>query len=308
MRASRGASGLNGIVLIDKPAGITSHDVVDALRRMTGEKRIGHAGTLDPAATGLLIMMIGKATKLSDQLMASHKTYRATITFGSATDTDDADGEVISLCEVDRSLFDQTHARDIVSSLVGTHKQIPPDFSAIKVNGTTSYRAARKGEALEHKPRSFTISEARLISIDPDANSWTIEVEVSKGTYIRALARDLGTTLGSCAHLSALRRLSIGDFSVDDAYDLEFLRAHVERPYELARYFTPFSGTGPRREDVDVVIGAFDGLHLGHQALIEQCVDLAHNEGRATVMVTFDQLPEVMLHPHLRSYQLYPLE
>ncbi|MCL2818873.1 MAG: tRNA pseudouridine(55) synthase TruB [Actinomycetia bacterium] len=295
MRSVRGSSGLNGVILIDKPTGITSHDVVDDLRKLTGERRIGHAGTLDPAASGLLVCMIGKATTFSDELTASSKTYSATIAFGTATDTDDAQGSPIESCPVPAVLFDDAFAQETIASLIGDHQQVPPAYSAIKKQGQKGYRAARKGKPLDLDPRQVTVFDARLISLDKKHATWSVELTVSKGTYIRALARDLGETLGSCAHLSALRRLRCGEFSVEEAYTLQFLREHIRCPYQLARYFAAFAHTGPPVENSDLAIGVFDGLHLGHLSLIDRCVEHAHARGAQAIMLTFDQLPEAVL-------------
>jgi len=304
----RGASGLNGVLLVDKPVGMTSHDVVNILRKLTNEKRIGHAGTLDPAASGLLIMMVGKATKFSDQLTATEKTYRATITFGAATDTDDAEGSVIKTCDVDNAIFDEDFAQETIAGLIGSHEQMPPQYSAIKVGGRKSYAAARKGQALDLKPRMVEILSADLLSVDKDTQSWDIEVTVSKGTYIRALARDLGIQLGTYAHLSALRRLVSGEFSITEAYTLDDLKEQVEQPHELAQFFIPFNETGPSIIDAEMVIGVFDGLHTGHQALLEKCVASSRDRGVPAVMVTFDQLPERVLPERDVPPQLYSLD
>jgi tRNA pseudouridine55 synthase len=300
----RGESGLNGVLLVDKPAGMTSHDVVDAVRRMAGEKRIGHAGTLDPDATGLLVVMVGRATKLSDTLTAATKTYRATVAFGAATDTDDAQGTIIKESDTDPALFEPRCAREIVAELIGTSLQTPPSYSAIKIEGRRSYRAARNGDAPELSPREITVADAVLVSLDAQARTWTIELTVSKGTYIRAIARDLGERLGSCAHLSSLRRLACDELTVKDAYTLDFLDAHVIHPYDLARFFIESPIGGPSPIDAQVVIGSFDGLHRGHQKLIEGAVCEARVQGGEAVMVTFDRLPSTVLTPRGSSTQL----
>ena len=308
MRAGRGASGLRGILLVDKPVGMTSHDVVDELRKLTGEKRIGHAGTLDPAASGLLVMMVGTATKFSNDLLAMQKTYQATILFGTSTDTDDAEGAVLETCNVDDALFDEEFAQSYVEGLVGPHEQIPPRYSAIKVKGRKSYEAARKGQEVELKPRTIEVLEAHLIATCHQTRAWQIELSVSKGTYIRALARDIGAALGTCAHLSALRRTHSGEFSISNAHTLEYLKEQVRRPHELAQFFIPFADTGPSITEAEIVIGVFDGLHRGHQTLIESCVQSARENGVPAVMVTFDRLPEEVLPARLRPTQLYPLD
>lgn len=221
MKAKRGATNLFGVVAVDKPHGITSHDVVDCLRRLTGEGRIGHAGTLDPAATGLLLVCVGKACRLAEQLTAADKTYEARVTFGTATDTDDAEGDVCATAAVPACLADVSYARATLDGFIGEQEQMPPRFSAIKKNGKKAYELARAGKAVELKPRSITIHTLRLIKAS--AEYWDIEAKVSKGTYLRSLARDLGEAVGSRAHLSALRRTKVGAVSIEQAHTLEEL-------------------------------------------------------------------------------------
>lgn len=221
----RGQSGINALVAIDKPLDITSHDVVDRVRSIVGERRVGHCGTLDPAASGVLLIGIGSATRLSPYLMGHDKVYRASIVFGAATDTDDADGRVISSAPCPDELMDPFFASSFVASLVGEHMQVPPAFCAIKRNGITAYRAAREGEALELEPRPFQVYSAALISIDegPEGPLWEVELSVSKGTYIRAMARDIGETLATKAHLCSLRRLRSGFVSEEQCVTLDEL-------------------------------------------------------------------------------------
>jgi tRNA pseudouridine55 synthase len=222
--ARRGATDLSGILAIDKPGGMTSHDVVDRVRRVTGERRVGHAGTLDPMATGLLIVLVGPATRLAPYLTAAEKTYEARIVFGAETDTDDAEGRVTVTAPLPDEVADPFFATGVVSSLVGTHEQVPPAYSAIKRNGVTAYTAARSGEALELEPRTIEVADARLVGVECSAEfAWDVEFSVSKGTYIRALARDLGRALDTAAHLGALRRTRSGSLDVTHAYTLEAL-------------------------------------------------------------------------------------
>lgn len=217
----RGATDLVGILPVDKPGGMTSHDVVAQVRRATGEGRVGHAGTLDPSATGLLVVLVGRYTRLEPYLSGSVKAYEATIAFGTETDTDDADGEVTEVAEVRDSLFDSHIAQDALDALRGTSLQTPPAYSAIKVGGRVAHRAARAGEALKIAPREIEVSDAHLIGLDAAARTWTVRFRVSKGTYVRALARDLGRACGSAAHLAALRRTASGRLTLDDAHPLD---------------------------------------------------------------------------------------
>lgn len=237
MSRRRAATGLSGILLLDKPAGPTSHDVVDRVRRASGERRVGHAGTLDPMATGLLVVLVGPATRLASYLTAADKTYEATVRFGTATDTDDADGATISEADVPAEVFDAGVATRLLAGLLGESLQRPPAYSAIKVDGRVSHRVARSGEALELEARPIHVSEATLLALDAEAGEWTVRFTVSKGTYVRALARDLGEAAGSAAHLTALRRTASGALSVTDAHPLEVAIA-AGGPDAIAELFT----------------------------------------------------------------------
>jgi len=219
--ARRGESGLSGILVVDKPAGMTSHDVVNRVRRATGERRVGHAGTLDPMATGILVVLVGPATRLAPFLTAAEKAYRATIVFGSQTDTDDADGRVVATAPIPDEICDPFFAAGTVAALVGSHEQIPPAFSAIKRGGEVAYVAARRGEVLEIEPRSIEIFESRLLGVDGDRAEWDVELAVSKGTYIRAIARDMGPAMGTVAHLCSLRRTRSGPLRAENAVALD---------------------------------------------------------------------------------------
>src|SRR6266566_9197145 len=208
-----------GLLLVDKPAGMTSHDVVQHVRRVYGERSIGHLGTLDPFATGLLVLLLGRATRLATFIEAEPKVYQATIKFGEETDTDDATGTVIRTAAVPR----EADLRSAVKSLTGTISQVPPAYSAKSVDGTRAYDAARRGTPLD------------IAAVDVVVHSWDVRdfrgdtlsavVTCSSGTYIRALARDLGRLTSSAAHLGALRRTRVGEFDVRDAATLEILSA-----------------------------------------------------------------------------------
>lgn len=221
MARRRGATSLSGILLVDKPAGLTSHDVVARVRRYTGEGRVGHAGTLDPAAIGLLVVLIGPYTRLEPYLSAAEKSYVATIRFGSATDTDDAEGETVATAPVPDAIFEPASARELLGGFLGMSEQMPPAYSAIKVGGQVAHRAARAGEALDLKPRPIEVFEAELLATDAPDAFWVVEFRVSKGTYIRSLARDLGRAAGTEAHLAALQRTASGTLSLAQAVSLE---------------------------------------------------------------------------------------
>ncbi|MBK5211875.1 MAG: tRNA pseudouridine(55) synthase TruB [Coriobacteriia bacterium] len=246
---------MNGVILVDKPAGWTSHDVIAKLRNASGVRRIGHAGTLDPLATGLLVVLVGTATRLSDKLTAHAKTYRATVTFGAATDTDDSEGSVIASAKVDSFVFDIAFAAKVLSDLVKVHMQVPPQYSAIKVGGKTAHRSAREGVKVELAPREIEIYDARLISVDSQLQTWDIELSVSKGTYIRSIARDLGAELGCFGHISALRRVRTldGNLDVADAFTLEELLDLSKKPGSLSHAFTRIENLGLKGRVVDAL-------------------------------------------------------
>ena len=221
----RGESGINALVAVDKPLGMTSHDAVNRVRRAVGERRVGHAGTLDPAASGVLVVGIGQATRLSGLLTTDVKCYEASIRFGSETNTDDAEGQVTRTADVPARLADPELARVIVDSLVGECDQVPPAFSAISVDGRRAYKAARAGEQVELEPRRVRVLSTDLIGCRAEGDEvvWDVSLEVSKGFYVRSLARDLGRSMGSAAHLVGLRRTRSGNVGIDRCVTLERL-------------------------------------------------------------------------------------
>jgi tRNA pseudouridine55 synthase len=206
---------------VDKPAGITSHDVIDLLRDITGEGRIGHAGTLDPAATGLMLVCVGPATKRSEKLTGHDKTYEASIHFGYSTTTDDAEGSPLRYADIPAAINERDYAKMMLESFLGEQLQLPPQFAAIKKDGKKAYELARKGEVADLKPREICLHELELL--DLKENCWKIRASVSKGTYLRAFARDLGEACDSAAHLGALRRTKIGRVGIEQALTLEQL-------------------------------------------------------------------------------------
>ena len=227
---------LDGILLVDKPADHTSHDVVARLRGILHMKRIGHAGTLDPMATGLLVILLGKGTRLSQYLMGTDKEYTGTIELGKVTNTQDAEGEILGTCPVPE--FSEEEVLKAMKHFLGDQYQIPPMFSAIKINGKPLYKSARSGEEIEREPRFIRVIKYVLTRWEkPEID---FRVLVSKGTYVRTLAHDLGQRLGCGAHLKALRRISSGKLSVDRALTLEQiqkmsvneLKKHLVPPHE----------------------------------------------------------------------------
>jgi tRNA pseudouridine55 synthase len=227
-RPSAAPTTSDGIVVVDKPAGWTSHDVVARIRRLARTRRVGHAGTLDPMATGVLVVGVGRATRLLTYLVGADKTYTATIRLGATTVTDDADGEVVLRTDVTDGVDDAAVAA-AVRALTGAIDQVPSAVSAIKVDGRRSYARVRSGEQVELAARPVTVRRfdvlARRSATDGGHRvlDLDVEVEVSSGTYVRALARDLGASLGVGGHLTALRRSAVGPYGVDGARTLDQL-------------------------------------------------------------------------------------
>jgi tRNA pseudouridine55 synthase len=207
----------DGVLLVDKPTGMTSHDVVDRVRRHFGFRKVGHCGTLDTAATELLIFVIERATKLQDRLMSDDKTYEGTMLLGISTDSQDADGEVIAekpVPPLTEEAIDQAFAK-----FRGDLQQVPPMVSAVKHKGTPLYKLARKGKTVEREPRFIHIYDLRVLGLElPRVR---LRVACTKGTYVRTLCSDIGDLLGCGAHLYELRRMRSGDFDVKDAHTLD---------------------------------------------------------------------------------------
>jgi tRNA pseudouridine55 synthase len=237
---------LNGLILIDKPAGWTSHDVVAKARRITGQRRIGHTGTLDPMATGLLVLCLGQATRVVEYLAGHDKRYAGEIILGHTTTTDDAEGDTIE----ERPVPPITDGalRELEQRFTGNLRQLPPAFSAIKVAGKRAYAIARGGEAPRLEPRPVVVHRVALSRVAMGRLS--VELHCGPGTYVRSLARDIGTAVGCGGHLASLRRLSAGPFRVEDAVTLEQLET--------------LAGTGELGE---VLVPADEGM-AGHDAAI----------------------------------------
>jgi len=243
----------NGIILVDKPQGISSHRAVAIARRRLGTRKVGHAGTLDPMATGLLLLGVGPSTRLLTHLIGADKTYTATMRLGIATDSDDADGKVVSASGVAGAAGDDHTIEAAVAAQRGAIQQIPSTVSAIKVDGRRAYALARSGETVELAPRAVSVHRfevlarrpavARPYGEDVPVMDVDVVVECSSGTYVRALARDVGAALGTGAHLTALRRTAVGPFDVVDAVDLDDedvdVHAALRRPADVARTLFP---------------------------------------------------------------------
>jgi tRNA pseudouridine55 synthase len=211
---------VSGVLVVDKPVGLTSHDVVQIIRRGTGIRRAGHTGTLDPRASGVLVILIGPAVRLSEYVSASDKRYQATIRLGSSTDTYDGDGEITKTTPV----VDITEEKfnEILQQFVGEMEQVPPPFSAVKVKGHKAYEMARQGEEVDLEPRIINVYSLEILEWAPPEA--VIDVYCSSGTYVRSLANDLGKSLGTGAHLVGLRRTKSGRFTLRDAVPLRRLQ------------------------------------------------------------------------------------
>ncbi|GAA1812426.1 tRNA pseudouridine(55) synthase TruB [Planosporangium flavigriseum] len=250
--------GPGGLVVVDKPGGMTSHDVVARVRRLARTRRVGHGGTLDPMATGVLVVGVERATRLLTYVIGSTKRYSATIRLGEATVTDDAEGEVTARASAAGITEDQVRAE--LANLTGEIEQVPSAVSAIKINGQRAYKLVRAGEDVELAARKVTVSRLVLGDLRPADGGrldLDVDVECSSGTYIRAIARDLGTALGVGGHLTALRRTAVGAFTLAEALGLEALSERdnpvtLPLPAAAARFF-------PRR-DAD----ADEARVLGH--------------------------------------------
>lgn len=207
---------MNGIILIDKPQGWTSHDVVAKLRGILHDRRIGHSGTLDPLATGLLVVFVGRATRAVEFAEADSKEYIAGLRLGLSTDTQDISGNVISECS---DLPDEEAVYRAVNGFVGDIEQIPPMYSAVKIGGKKLYELARKGQSVERSPRKITVSSIEIIG--REGGDYLLKIACSKGTYIRTLCNDIGASLGCGACMSSLRRVRAGAFSIEDAHSID---------------------------------------------------------------------------------------
>jgi tRNA pseudouridine55 synthase len=243
---------VHGFLNLDKPAGITSHDVVAQLRRLVRQKRIGHGGTLDPAATGVLPIALGEATRLVNYLVEGRKAYRAVVHLGRTTTTDDAEGTLVH--ELPIPLLSQADLVAVIQPFIGTIQQVPPMYSAIQVAGQRMYNLARQGQTIELAPRTVEID--RIDVLDWQSPLVTLDIACGKGTYIRAIARDLGAALGCGAHLAALQRTQVGPLSLAEAVPLAALLADST---PVAQYLLP-----PEAAVADWPRADVDGTTLQH--------------------------------------------
>ncbi len=270
---------VSGVLVVDKPVGLTSHDVVQIIRRGTGIRRAGHTGTLDPRASGVLVILVGPAVRLSEYVSASDKRYQATIKLGETTTTYDSEGEVNSGTPVDLSSLSEDVFEDMLQGFVGEIQQVPPAHSAVKVDGKKAYERAREGEDVELEPRTINVYSLELLEWAPP--EVVVDVFCSSGTYVRSLANDLGERLGYGAHLVGLRRTKSGRFTLRDAVSLRRLKESFQMG-DWAQYLIPASealGDWPavelKAEEVEKIrhghrIPAGEGTQGWARALTEQ--------------------------------------
>ena len=277
-----------GVLLVDKPGGMTSHDVVDRVRRALGTRKVGHAGTLDPMATGLLVVGVGRATRLLRYLSGLEKDYEGVARLGEETDTLDADGEVVRTAPVGvtREQLDAA-----LAGLTGDLDQRPPAYSAVKVGGEAMHKAARRGEAVEAAARPVHV--ASFVATSFDGRDFAFTCSVSSGTYVRVLAADAGAALGCGAHLTSLRRTRVGAFSIDEAWPLDDLG--TPQPVELAVRHMP----ALRLDHPDEAAAAANGRPLGPAGL-EGPYAVFGPDGRLVAVYRDDHakaVPEMVLAP-----------
>ncbi|MFA5898787.1 MAG: tRNA pseudouridine(55) synthase TruB [Hyphomicrobium sp.] len=273
---------VHGWVVLDKPVGMTSTQAVGAVRRLFAAQKAGHAGTLDPLATGILPIALGEATKTVPFAVDGEKAYRFTVRFGAETDTDDAEGQIVRTSEILPTLED---IESVLPDFMGEISQVPPAFSAIKVDGNRAYDLARNGETVVLEPRWIVVEDLRLVDM-PDASTAILEAECGKGTYVRALARDIGRALGSAAHVIALRRTRVGSFDMPVSVQLITLQEAAEAG-EIGQYLQPVEAA---LEDIPgLSVGPGDAVNLsrgqsvlvrGRDAPILNGAAYAHFKGR----------------------------
>jgi tRNA pseudouridine55 synthase len=267
---------VDGVVVVAKPVGPTSHDIVGLVRRLSATKRVGHGGTLDPFASGVLPIFLGRATRLVEYHLGDRKRYRATVCFGASSTTDDLEGELTPSAGAAPT---EDTVRAALAEFRGTIRQRPPDYSAIKVAGRRAYAMARAGQAVELAAREVTIHEIEVDSwdgADPERPVAVIDIECSAGTYIRSLARDLGAAVGSAAYLGALTRTASGPFRLDAAIDVEAIRAAAaDDPAALERLLLPIDAGLDELSRVTIDEATIGALVRGQAAAFPAGADAA---------------------------------
>ena len=256
-----------GLMLVDKPVGPSSHKIVSIVRKGTGVRKVGHAGTLDPRASGVLVLCLGAATRLSEYLSTASKCYEAVIRFGTSTETYDAEGDAI---RITGAAPPEEDIRSILPQFIGEIEQIPPPYSAIKIQGKKAYELARKGEIVELDPRKITIYHLDFDSYNPP--DLTLSVECSAGTYIRSLAHDLGEKLNTGAHLANLRRVKSGPFTLEECVPLSDLEQSIISG-DWEQYLRPASDALPELPTLNVVGAVLEDVLNGRPILAEGTVE-----------------------------------
>ena len=228
---------MDGIIIINKPKNCTSHDIVRKAKKILNEK-IGHTGTLDPNATGVLPLLVGKGTGLSKYLIDHDKTYEAVLKLGEKTDTADVEGKIIEIKEVENSSLEEENVEKVLKSLIGGQEQVPPMYSAIKVNGKKLYEYARKGEHIEIEPRKIEIYNLELSNIDKEKKEIMYRVHCSKGTYIRTLCEQIAEKLDTVGYMKELKRTQVGEFKIEDSIDMNELENNIQKNFiTIEKYF-----------------------------------------------------------------------
>ena len=239
---------MDGIIIVNKHKGCTSHDIVYKVKKICNEK-VGHTGTLDPMATGVLPLLIGKGTLCSKYLINHDKIYIATIQLGIETDTLDADGNVIDTIEVSSEILNEEHIKKILNTFLGKQEQVPPIYSAIKVNGKKLYQYAREGKSIEVQPRNIEIYNIKLLEVNQENKQIKYEIHCSKGTYIRSLCNDISKKLGTIGHMLELQRIQVGEFNILNSVTLEQIE---NNPIELEKNLITIEDVFKDKENIDL--------------------------------------------------------
>jgi tRNA pseudouridine55 synthase len=256
---------ISGVLVVDKPVGLTSHDVVQIVRKGTNIRRAGHTGTLDPRASGVLVILVGPAVRLSEYVSASDKRYQAVLRLGATTDTYDADGRILSTAPVDQ--LTETQFQEALETFVGEIEQVPPPYSAVKIKGRKAYEMAREGEEVDLAPRRIKVYSLELLEWAPPEA--VIDVYCSSGTYVRSLAHDLGEKLGVGAHLIGLRRTKSGRFTLRDAVPLRKLRDSFEEG-NWYQYLIPAAEALSDWPAIELDQDQVDAIRHGHRIPAEE--------------------------------------
>jgi tRNA pseudouridine55 synthase len=277
---------ISGVLVVDKPVGLTSHDVVQIIRKGTNIRRAGHTGTLDPRASGVLVVLIGPAVRLSEYVSASDKRYQAVMALGASTDTYDADGTVTSTSSVE---VNEQQFEEALTSFVGEIEQIPPPYSAVKVKGRKAYEMAREGEEVDLAPRKIKVYSLELLEWAPP--EVVVDVYCSSGTYVRSLAHDLGEKLGSGAHLVGLRRTKSGRFTLRDAVPLRKLREAFETG-NWYQYLIPAAEALSDWTSLELNHDQVESVRHGHRVTVEttmgEWIRGISEQGELVALMEFD--------------------